>query len=55
MISKLINTTIEYNSAYTCKSMKDYLMFIVTDYHQSVTDRNNIVEIQSPDSYKIHI
>ena len=33
--------------------MKDYLMFTVTDYHQSITDRNNIVEVQSPDSYKL--
>lgn len=53
MISKLINTTIEYNSAYICKSMKDYIMFTVTDYNQSITDRKNIVEIQSPDSYKL--
>lgn len=52
-ISKLINITIEHDSAYSCKTMKDYLMFTVTDYHQSITDRNNIVEVQSPDSYKL--
>lgn len=53
LISKLINTTSQLNSAYTCKSMKDYLMFTVTSTYQKITDRDNIVEIQSPDAYKL--
>lgn len=55
MISKLLQSCYENGSANICQSMKDYVQFTYLNGHPTYIDRNSIVDLQSPEAYKIEI
>lgn len=55
MISKLLQTVNSIGSASICRSMKDYVQFKVTKSKVSYLDRNETVELQSPEAFTFEI
>ena len=55
MISKLLQSCYENNSATICQSMKDYVQFVYTDGKARYVDRNTAVSLQSPEAYRFRI
>lgn len=55
MISKLLQSVYEHGFANICQPMKDILQFTLKDGKPSYVDRNSVVEIQSPEAYRIGI
>lgn len=55
MISKLIYSCYENGSANICQSMKDYVQFRYVNGKAEYINRDDIVDLQSPEAYKIHI
>lgn len=55
MISKLLQSCYENGTANICHPMKDYVQFIYENSSVSYLDRNKIVDLQSPEAYKIEI
>lgn len=54
IISKLIQSCNALGSANICMPMRDHLLFSVTSGKESITDRENTVEVQSPEAYKFN-
>lgn len=55
MISKLIQTVNAIGSASICRSMVDYVQFNVTKQKITYLDRNETVELQSPEAFTLEI
>lgn len=55
MISKLLQTVNAIGSASICRSMVDYVQFNVTKHKVSYLDRNETVELQSPEAFTLEI
>lgn len=55
MISRLIQTVNAIGSASICRSMADYVQFNVTKNKVSYLDRNETVELQSPEAFTLEI
>lgn len=55
MISKLLQTLNAIGSASICRSMVDYVQFNVTKQKVSYLDRNETVELQSPEAFTMEI
>lgn len=55
MISKLLQTCSELGSANICQSMKDYLQFTVSPYKTTKVNRENTIEVQSPEAFKLNV
>ena len=53
MISKLLQSCHESNSANICQPMKDYVQFTHVDGHIQYIDRTSIVSLESPEAYRI--
>ncbi len=53
IISKLIQSCNALGSANICMPMRDHLLFSVTSGKETITDRENTVEVQSPEAYKL--
>lgn len=51
-ISSLISETEKNNHAVICHYMKDHVLFTQTQYNTKYIDRNELLELQSPDAYK---
>jgi len=54
MISKLLQSCYENNSANICQSMKDYVQFTCINGNIQYIDRNSIVSLESPEAYRIN-
>lgn len=55
MISKLLQTVNAIGSANICRSMVDYVQFNVTKKKVTYLDRNETVELQSPEAFTLEI
>jgi 2-C-methyl-D-erythritol 4-phosphate cytidylyltransferase len=55
MISKLLQACHENGSANICQSMKDHVQFRYVDGNPEYIDRDSVVDLQSPEAYKISI
>lgn len=55
MISKLLQVCYEKGYANICQSKKDFIQFTYTGEKASYIDRNTIVELQSPEAYRLSI
>ena len=53
MISKLLRACYESESAVICHAMRDYVQFQYKDGKAEYIDRNTIVELQSPEAYRL--
>lgn len=53
MISKLLRACFEDDSAIICHSMSDYVQFQYKDGRAEYIDRNTVVELQSPEAYRL--
>ena len=53
MISKLLRACFEDDSAIICHSMSDYVQFQYKDGKAEYIDRNTVVELQSPEAYRL--
>jgi 2-C-methyl-D-erythritol 4-phosphate cytidylyltransferase len=54
-ISKLLQSVYEHGFANICQPMRDILQFTLSDGHPTYVDRNSVVEIQSPEAYRLGI
>lgn len=54
-ISKLIQTVKSIGSANICSSMRDHVIFSVTDSKTSYINRETSVELQSPEAFRLSI
>ena len=55
MISKLLQSCAVNGSANICQSMRDYVQFTVTDGVASYVDRDTVVDLQSPEAYRLSV
>lgn len=55
MISKLIQASSERNSATICQHMRDYVQFTLTNDQSKYIDRNNIIDLQSPEAHRLSL
>lgn len=55
MISKLLNACSETGSANICQAMRDYVQFTYVDGKATYVDRNAVVDLQSPEAYKLSV
>lgn len=55
MISKLLKACSETGSANICQSMRDYVQFTYVDGKATYVDRNAVVDLQSPEAYKLSV
>ncbi len=55
MISKLLGACGEAGSANTCRTMRDYVQFSCRDGQTRYVDRNDLVDLQSPEAYQIRV
>ncbi len=55
MISKLLQACYENGSANICQSMKDYVQFTIVNGKAQYVDRNSVVNLESPEAYRIGI
>lgn len=55
MISKLLQACYEQGSAHICYPMRDYVQFEKNNEKASYIDRNSIVDLQSPEAYRLYI
>lgn len=55
MISRLLQACYEKNSANICQSKKDYIHFTYVDRKAEYIERNSIIELQSPEAYRLSI
>ena len=53
MISKLLQACYESDSANICHSMNDYVQFQYKDGKAEYIDRKSVVELQSPEAYRL--
>ena len=54
-ISKLLQSVYENGFANICQPMKDILQFTTNGSKASYVDRDSVVEVQSPEAYRIEI
>lgn len=55
MISKLLQSCYLNGSANICQSMRDYVQFTYTNGKATYIDRNEIVDLQSPEAYRLSV
>lgn len=55
MISKLLQSAAEKNSATICHSMNDYLQFDVSSGKAKYIDRDSVIALQSPEAHRISV
>lgn len=55
MISKLLQSCFVNGRANICQSMKDYVQFTYKDNQANYINRDDVVDLQSPEAYKIGI
>ncbi|MBR6028282.1 MAG: XRE family transcriptional regulator [Clostridia bacterium] len=55
MISKLLQATYENGSANICHPMRDYMQFAVKGGKPAYVDRDTLVELQSPEAYRLNL
>ena len=55
MISKLLWECNDKGSANICQSMKDHLQFTVTEFKEPIVNRDQTVEVQSPEAFKFSV
>lgn len=55
MISKLLKACSETGSANICQSMRDYVQFTYVNGKVSYVDRNAVVDLQSPEAYRLKV
>ncbi len=55
MISKLLQSAAEKNSATVCHSMNDYLQFDVSGGKAKYINRDSVIALQSPEAHRISI
>ena len=55
MISKLLQSCAVNGSANICQSMRDYVQFTVTDGVATYVDRDTVVDLQSPEAYRLSV
>lgn len=54
-ISKLLQSCYEVGSANICQPMKDILQFTFDNGKASYVDRDTVVEVQSPEAYRLEV
>lgn len=55
MISKLLQSCYMSGRANICQSMKDYVQFTYTNGKASYINRNDVVDLQSPEAYRFDV
>ena len=55
MISKLLQSCYENGSSNICQSMKDYVQFAYENGKAKYIDRGKVVDLQSPEAYRINV
>jgi len=55
MISKLLQSCAVSGSANVCQSMRDYVQFTVSSGKANYVDRNTVVDLQSPEAYRLRV
>lgn len=55
MISNLLLTCVEKDSATICHSMSDYVQFDISQGKATYLDRNAIIALQSPEAHRLHL
>lgn len=55
MISQLLQACYETGSANICQSMKDYVQFTYVDGNAHYVDRDTVVDLQSPEAYRLSV
>lgn len=55
MISQLLQACYETGSANICQSMKDYVQFTYVDGKAHYVDRDTVVDLQSPEAYRLSV
>lgn len=55
MISKLLQSCYLNGSANICQSMRDYVQFTYNNRKATYIDRNEIVDLQSPEAYRFSV
>lgn len=54
-ISKLLRACFETGSATICRSMDNYVQFVITDQKAQYVNRNAIVSLESPEAHKLSL
>ena len=53
MISKLIQSCYKHDASIICHTMKDYVQFIKNEKTTAYLDRDDVIDIQSPEAYRL--
>lgn len=55
MISRLLQSAVQKNSATICHSMNDYLQFNVSSGRAKYIDRDSVIALQSPEAHRLSV